>query len=199
MTARVLTIAGSPRRRGNSDRLLQSLEIGVTEAGGEATRIVAATTGVGVCRGCNACSKDGQCIIRDAMYDLYTAFDTADALVIATPVYFATVPAVLKTIYDRCQPYWARRYVLGEPPPAVRRPAALLLVGGGGDPYGNDCAVAPTRSVVGVLGFEMIDVIEAEADKPADIDGLPDVLARARSLGAEVVHEALSRGFGTGR
>ena len=48
------------------------------------------------------------------------------AIVIATPVFFATVPAVLKILYDRCQPYWARRYVLGEPPPDVRRPGALL-------------------------------------------------------------------------
>ncbi len=32
-------------------------------------------------------------------------FDAAEGLAIAAPVYFATVPAVLKTLYDRCQPY----------------------------------------------------------------------------------------------
>ena len=37
---RVLCIAGSPRRGGNTDRLLDSLSAGVTEAGGEPTRLV---------------------------------------------------------------------------------------------------------------------------------------------------------------
>ena len=86
------------------------------------------------------------------MDDVYARIDAADAIAIATPVYFATVPAVLKVLYDRCQPYWARRYVLGEPAPAVRRPGALLIVRGGGDPFGSECAVAPTKSVLAVLG-----------------------------------------------
>lgn len=192
---RILTIAGSPRRNGNSDRLLDALERGVIAAGGIPERIVAADAGVRPCRGCNACSKDGRCVIRDGMDDLYERFDTADALAIATPVFFATVPAVLKIVFDRCQPYWARRYVLGEPAPQVRRPAALMLVGGGGDPYGTGCAVTPTRSVIGVLGYEMLDVLEAEGDKPGDVAEFPGALEGAEALGRALVAEAVARGF----
>jgi multimeric flavodoxin WrbA len=195
----VLTIAGSPRRRGNSDRLLDAAEAAVLAAGGSVYRVVASQSGVAPCRGCNACSKDGRCVVRDAMDDLNEAFDSADALLIATPVFFATVPAVLKVIYDRCQPYWARRYVLGEPAPQVRRPAGLLLVGGGGDPYGTGCAVTPTRSVIGVLGFEMLDVLEASGDEPGDVESFPGAIEGAREMGRRVAEEAVARGFAGAR
>ena len=113
---------------------------GVESAGGLPTKLVAFDADVLPCRGCNACSKTGRCVQRDEMDDIYAELDAADAIVVATPVFFATVPAVLKLIIDRCQPYWARRYVLGEPERSPKRPGAILVVGGGGDPFGTTCA-----------------------------------------------------------
>ena len=189
---RVLCIAGSPRRGGNSDQLLDALAGAVTEAGGVPQRLVAASAGVHFCRGCNACSQTGECVVRDAMDDVYSAIDGADAIVIATPVYFATVPAVLKTIYDRCQPYWARRYVLGEPARVPKRPGALLIVGGGGDPFGTSCAVTPSKSVMNVLGVSLDSVFECVGpDSASDMGHHPEALERAREIGREVVEAVL--------
>lgn len=189
---KVLCIAGSPRRYGNSDALLDALESGVREAGGEPVRLVASRSGVAPCRGCNACSRTGVCVIRDGMDEVRELLDSADAIAIATPVYFATVPAVLKVLYDRCQPYWALRYVLGEPAPEVYRPGALLLVGGGGDPFGTACAVTPTRSVMNVLGVSLDEVIEViGADAAGDALGREDDIERAREAGQGLVRKAL--------
>jgi multimeric flavodoxin WrbA len=193
MSARILCIAGSPRRNGNNDRVLAALEEGVRAAGGEIDHLVASESGVNPCRGCNACSKDGRCIQRDPMDAVYARIDAADGFAIATPVYFATVPAVLKVLYDRCQPYWARRYVLGEPPPEIRRPGALLIVRGGGDPFGSECAKAPTKSVLAVLGVEIVESAEALADRAGEIEDDPGMLAEARSIGARLVAEAERR------
>lgn len=188
----VLCIAGSPRRHGNSDALLDALESGVREAGGEPVRLVASQAGIAPCRGCNACSRTGVCVIRDGMDEVRELFDAADAIAIATPVYFATVPAVLKVLYDRCQPYWALRYVLGEPAPAVYRPGALLLVGGGGDPFGTACAVTPTRSVMNVLGVSLDAVIEVIGpDAAGDALGRDEDIERAREAGRDLVRKAL--------
>jgi len=130
------------------------------------------------------------------MDEIYGLLDSADAIAIAAPVYFATVPAVLKTMYDRCQPYWARRYVLGQPAPARRRPGAVLVVGGGGDPFGTECAVSPTRSVFAVLGVSLDHVLEVVGpDEPHDIERYAEELARARAIGRELVRGAA----GTGR
>lgn len=190
---RVLCVAGSPRRGGNSDQLLDALARGVRDAGGEPIRLTAADTAAHPCRGCNACSQTGECVVRDGMDAVYAQFDSADAIVISTPVYFATVPAVLKVLYDRCQPYWARRYVLGEPAPSTRRPGALLVVGGGGDPFGTACAVTPSKSVMNVLGVSAGTIFECVGpDAASDMGHHPDALARAEAIGREIA-EAASR------
>lgn len=189
VSARVLCIAGSPRRHGNSDRLLDVCEAGVIEAGGTVERLVVAEAGIAPCRGCNACSKTGTCVVADGMQSVYPMIESADAIVVATPVYFATVPAVLKALYDRCQPYWARRYVLGQKVER-RRPGALLIAGGGGDPFGSGCALTTTRSVFAVLGVDLIDSLDVTADAPADVEARPDVLSDARRIGVLLAREA---------
>jgi multimeric flavodoxin WrbA len=190
---RVLCIAGSPRRHGNSEQLLDALIGGVEAAGGIAIRLVARDARVSVCLGCNACSRDGSCIQRDGMSLVYDELDAADAIAVASPVFFATVPAVLKILMDRCQPYWARRHVLGEAAPAGR-PGAILIVGGGGDPFGTGCALAPIKSVLAVLAVSAEKVIEVVGpDRPGDIVAIPDALARADRVGRDLVNEARTR------
>lgn len=184
---RVLCIVGSPRRGGNSDRLLDAVMAGVSEAGANPVRLVAAQAGVEPCRGCGACSATGRCIVRDGMGAVYRELDRAWGIVVVTPVYFATVPAVLKALYDRCQPYWARRFVLGEPPVERKRPGAAIVVGGGGDPFGTACAVTPTRSVFGVLGVSLEHTLEVVGpDAATDVTGLPTELERAAEIGRSV-------------
>jgi multimeric flavodoxin WrbA len=190
---RVLCIAGSPRRHGNSEQLLDALVLGVQAAGGRAVKLVAAEAGALPCRGCNACSGTGTCIQRDGMDDVYALIDSADAVVVATPVFFATVPAVLKIVFDRCQPYWARRHVLGEPAPTHKRPGAILVVGGGGDPFGTGCAFTAVRSVFAVLGVSADTVFECVGpDAAGDIRDHPEALKRAEQIGAELVAQAVA-------
>lgn len=196
MSARplVLGIAGSPRRNGNSDRMLEAALAGARGTGASTRTLVAARLGINPCRGCNSCSTDGVCIQRDGAELLYEAIDSADAIIVASPVYFATVPAVLKIVYDRMQPYWARTHVLGHPRPP-RRPGAILLVRAGGDPFGFDAAEATTRSVLAVLGIDVLgEVRVAGVDAPEDLSAThPDELAEARRLGAQVAEEAARR------
>jgi multimeric flavodoxin WrbA len=179
----VLCVAGSPRRHGNSDRLLEACAEGVRAGGVEARTLVVADAGISPCRGCHGCSAAGECVVEDGMAAVYPLIDQAAAIVVATPVYFATVPAVLKALYDRCQPYWARRYVLKMPAPP-RRPGALLVVRGGGDPHGWDCAVTPTRSVFAVLGAVVGELLVLEGvDSPGDTARHPRELEEARAIG----------------
>lgn len=187
----VLCLVGSPRRGGNSDRLAEALVGGVQDAGGAAVTLVPSCLDIEPCRGCNACSATGRCIIRDGMDDVYPLLDSANAIAVITPVYFASVPASLKALYDRCQPYWARRYVLHKQRRLKRRPGALLVVGGGGDPFGTQCSVTPTRSVMNVLDVEIGEPYEyIGIDKPGDVERHSEILAQATWVGAELVRQA---------
>lgn len=192
----VLGIAGSPRRGGNSDTLLAAALDGAAEAGVATDTLAAAGLGLAPCRGCNTCSRTGECILSDPWRDVFERIDRADALIVASPVYFATVPAVLKVLYDRMQPYWARTHVLGHPRPA-RRPGAILLARSGGDPYGFDAAEATTRSVLAVLGIDVLDVLRvAGLDAAGDVAHHPEALTGARLLGSAVALEAIRRRSG---
>ena len=182
----VVGVAGSPRRNGNSDVMLEAALAAAAVAGARVERIVPSRDGVSACRGCNACSRDGVCIQRDGMIEVYPLLDAADAFVVATPVFFASVPSTLKALLDRFQPYWARRYVLKQPAPPAR-PGALLIAAGGGDPYGHGCAESPTRSAFSVLGVHFGEAIVAEpVDAAHDVLGMPEVLEACRIAGARL-------------
>ncbi|MBU4556840.1 MAG: flavodoxin family protein [Actinobacteria bacterium] len=184
---RVLCVAGSPRRTGNSTAMLDACIGGIEGAGGVADRLALAEFHVHPCSGCGQCSSMGQCVVNDDMHDIYPRIDAADAIVIASPVYFAGVPATLKAFYDRCQPYWARRYILKVPPREPRRPGALMIVRGGGDPYGSECAVTTTRSVFAVLETELGALLDIEGpDLPGEISGHQGALMDAEELGRRI-------------
>lgn len=191
---RVLCVAGSPRASGNSSRLLDACVRGIREAGGTADRVVLARDPIRPCNGCGQCSSTGVCVLTDPMCELYPRIDAAHAIVVASPVYFASVPATLKAFYDRCQPYWAQRYLLGAKPRVPRRPGALLLVRGGGDPFGSECAVTTTRSVFAVLETTLDTVTDIEGpDALGEIDTRADALELAEETGRAIVAEVLER------
>jgi multimeric flavodoxin WrbA len=167
---------------------------GVESEGVASRRLVVAEAGIGFCRGCNSCMRDGRCVQHDGMDEVYMLLDGAAGIVVSTPAFFASVPSVLKEMIDRCQPYWVRRYVLGEPRPAVKRPGGVLIAAGGGDPFGTECVDIPVRSAFGVLGVEALATVLAEpVDAPLDILGKPDVLDVCRLLGGDIARRAVSR------
>jgi NAD(P)H-dependent FMN reductase len=189
----VLGIAGSPRRHGNSDRLLEAALAGARDAGAETQLFVASAAVMRPCTGCNSCALTGECVLHDGGSAFYAALDRADALIVASPVYFATVPAVLKIAIDRLQPYWARRYALGMPP-GPRRPGAILLARSGGDPFGFSAAEATIASAFAVLGIDIVGDVKVEGvDSPADLGEHAEALQDARSLGRAVAAEAARR------
>ncbi|MHB1342148.1 MAG: flavodoxin family protein [Coriobacteriia bacterium] len=182
----VLGIAGSPRRGGNSEQLLEACLAGAGESGARTLTLVPSELSIHPCLGCNACSLTGTCVQRDAMRDVYPLIDAAAAIVIASPVFFATVPATLKILIDRMQPYWARTHVLGMSAPA-KRPGGILLVRGGGDPFGFIGAENTIKSMFAVLGIRVIaEEKVADVDDPDDVVAHPAILKRVRAHGAEI-------------
>jgi len=187
----VLGIAGSPRRNGNSEQLLDACLAGAVDGGARVQKLVVTDYAIEPCRGCNSCSLTGECIIRDQMREVYAAIDSAQAIVVSSPVFFATVPGVLKVLFDRMQPYWARTHVLRQPRPA-RRPGALLLVRGGGDPFGFVAAEYTIKSVFAVLGIDLVGEVKVTGvDSPGEIVRQSDALDKARALGRGLAAAAL--------
>jgi multimeric flavodoxin WrbA len=113
---KIVAIYGSPRKSGNSSILLDRFLDGVAEAAGLADRqldikkIITADLNISPCKECRECSKTGECIIEDAMQQVFDDLIEADFLAVASPVFFTTVPGCLKALIDRCQRFWSLKY-----------------------------------------------------------------------------------------
>lgn len=106
MSKRVLILSGSPRKGGNSDVLCDAFAQGAEEAGHDVQKIRVCERRIGYCTGCYACKGNGVCAQRDDMAGILEAMLDADILVLATPVYFYTMDAQMKTLIDRtCSAY----------------------------------------------------------------------------------------------
>lgn len=99
----VVALCGSPRRDGNSRLLAEAVLAGAAEAGHETTLVHLADCITGLLRGCRDCRlADGTCAIADGYRRLL--LDTvlpADALVLATPLWWYGMSGYLKTFLDR--------------------------------------------------------------------------------------------------
>lgn len=103
----ILIISASPRRSGNSDTLCDEFLRGARESGHQAEKIFLRDCQVHYCVGCGLCNqRPGACSQQDDMAALGRKLSAADVIVLATPVYFYTMDAQLKTFIDRCCPYY---------------------------------------------------------------------------------------------
>lgn len=101
MRKKVLILAGSPRKGGNSDILCDSFMEGATKAGHDVEKIYVADKNINYCRGCGACEKTGVCVQKDDMAEILDKMLAAHVIVLASPVYFYTISGQMKTLIDR--------------------------------------------------------------------------------------------------
>ncbi len=101
----VLILNGSPRKNGYTSELIRVVQENLNE---KINVDVFECQGADVqyCIDCRHCEHSYSCIIDDDMQQLYKKIEEADILVFATPVYFYTVSAQLKTVIDRLQVYF---------------------------------------------------------------------------------------------
>jgi multimeric flavodoxin WrbA len=190
----VVGLAGSARRGGNTDTLLDWCLDAARAEGAEVVRYRLCDLDLRGCRACDACFKDGECIQRDGMLELYPHLRSAGSIVLAAPVYSMGLPGVPKIMIDRCQPFWAMKYVLKRPlsgPGGVERLGAFLSCSGTNLPQVFEGSQRTIRYLWHVLGIV-----------PAGELLYPGVDARGEILeqeGARIAAEEIGRRLGRPR
>ena len=108
MCAKVLILNGSPRRGGNTEILCQRFAEGARVAGHEVETVRVCDKDIRYCTGCDSCVKTGRCVFKDDMEGIRESMMAADAIVFASPVYFYTITAQIKTLIDRMVPFYTK-------------------------------------------------------------------------------------------
>jgi multimeric flavodoxin WrbA len=106
---KVLGIFGSPRKGGNSDTLLEEALKGALSVGAEVSSIRCCELNITGCHECGGCDKTGKCVVDDDMQSVYPQLLEADAIILASPIFFYGIPAQAKAVIDRCQAMWCKR------------------------------------------------------------------------------------------
>ncbi|MBW1956243.1 MAG: NAD(P)H-dependent oxidoreductase [Deltaproteobacteria bacterium] len=128
---RILGLQGSPRKKGNT-RFLLDLFLEKAQEHGAHTRVVHVDERhILPCKEYTVCEKKGFCPIDDDMKkEIYALLREAEAVILATPIFFYNTTAQLKALIDRCQTLWARKYKLHLTDPGQKyRKGVLLALG----------------------------------------------------------------------
>ncbi len=189
---KVLGIAGSPRRGGNTDLSLGEVLRGAASRGANVKTIILNDLNITPCQHCDGCLGTGRCKVEDDMQMVYRELEDADRLVLASPIQFMGVTAQMKAMIDRCQALWTRKYILKQPPLGNRRERKGLFVSVGGRRIAN--LFEPALVTVKTL-FRILDVTYAGellfpgVDEKGAIAKHPDALRQAFLTGQKLVED----------
>ena len=123
MSSNIVLLFGSPRMDGNTNSLANAFVEGAASVKKTVTLFRVANMKIGGCLGCNKCfSQNGTCVQKDEMPQILDALREADAVVFASPVYYFSVAAQLKTAIDRM-------YALNAAKPLIKRTSLLMTCG----------------------------------------------------------------------
>lgn len=198
MAITVLAIAGSARRNGNTETLLEWCLAGARDEGADILEFRLCDLDLRGCRACDACFKDGVCIQKDDMRLLYPHLQDADSIVIAAPVYSMGLPGVPKMMVDRCQPFWALRYILGRPLERSEGPerlGAFLSCSGTNLPQVFEGSSRVMRYLWHVLGVTPVgEVLVPNVDARGDILGHDEPRNASEEIGRRLGRQREGKG-----
>ncbi len=121
-TPRIAALYGSPRRRGNTARLLGAAVSGARAAGAQVEEIVLRDLKLSPCLEIYSCTKDGECRIRDDFQRVRDLVLACGGLMLASPIFYYTVSAHTKILMDRFHSLWVKKNWAAPRPEAVATP-----------------------------------------------------------------------------
>lgn len=110
----VVGISGSPRRNGNTDLLLDAALEGSRSEGATVKKFYLTDSICSGCLGCGKCTDTGLCHISDRISEIYGCISSADAVILASPLYFESISSWMKTFVDRGQFLWSRNLSIND-------------------------------------------------------------------------------------
>ncbi len=173
MGKKTLIINGSPRINGNTASLIKELKANLK---GEVVELSAFRSKIAPCVDCRKCWENAKCAVRDEMDIIYN--DDFDNVVLATPVYYMTLPGQVLNLMSRFQPQHAAMFFLNNPIVLKEKKAGLILTAGGkGNEAGAEHHIRVFFRMMNAKGFEEhtvksvnTDTISANQDQRALAD-----------------------------
>lgn len=177
--AKVILINGSPREHGCTARALDEMIRIFTEEGIETELFQIGRNDIRGCVACNGCQKLGRCVYNnDMVNEIAAKFETADGLVVGSPVYYASPNGSLISLLDRLMystPY-SKQMKVGAAIVSARRSGATASLD-----VLNKYFINRNMMLAGSTNWNIVHGFTAE-DVEKDMEGLQIIRNLARNM-----------------
>jgi len=162
---------------GNTSQMIAMLREGLEPEGFALEEIFLSQHDIEPCTGCALCLEKGACWIRDDYREVARRVFAADAVILASPVYFLNVTAQMKIFLDRSLGY-------GHRPRGTWKPGLAVSVSAG---FGETWVADYLARVLKVYGAFPVGQFTAIAVGSGQFLGLETVTTRAQDLARDLV------------
>ncbi len=185
--SKILALFGSPRKKGNTTVLANQIILGAESRGAEVERVYLHGLNIKPCQGCYACQAEDSkgCVIDDDMQDVYSKVAKADALIIASPVYWFTMSAQTKIFMDRCIALYSEN---NEESRLYGKKIAIAMTYGDKDAFSSGCvnALRTFQDIYNFVGSDITGIVHGSAEEPGEIADNAELMQDAQTLGKEL-------------
>lgn len=183
MTKTILILKGSPRERGNVAVLADQVAAAAKDSGAQVESFYLHGMDIRPCDGCDACVETGICVVKDDMQKIYPRLLAADAIVLASPIYWFNYTAQLKTCIDRWYAVWNYKSDAFK-----GKPFGILLTFGDTDLYTSGAinAIHTLETMLRFLQAEAAGWVYGSLSEIGDAQRHPDLMEKAYRLGKKL-------------
>ena len=126
---KIVTLLGSPRSTGNSSTIAKHLAESAVKLGAQSSIYELNRLSYRGCQACYACKKSLDCCgLKDDLTEVLAAVREADAVVLATPVYYGDITTQLKGYVDRSFSYLKPDYLTNPEPSRLGAKKLVFVV-----------------------------------------------------------------------
>ena len=185
---KIIGFIASPRRDGNTAWVVNKILEGASEQGAETQSWCAGGLNINPCAGCLAChSGAGKCVINDDMQEIYAALETADALILGSPVYMGQMSGQAKVFTDRLFAQINPRFSPHYKPRETKRKLVLPFTQGNPNPEMFKAYFDYTKHVFELLEFNVKSMPIITGMRTESAQEQEGLLAAMKSIGAALV------------
>lgn len=183
MNKKIIILKSSPREHGNSSTLAEQVAAGARECSATVESFWLHDMNIHPCDGCDFCRETGVCVIKDEMQPLYPKLLAADAIVLASPIYWFTYNAQLKMCIDRWYALWNFKHDAFK-----GKPFGVVLTYGDSDLYtsGGINAIHTLETMFRFLKADVAGWVYGSLSEIGDAQKQPDLMEKAYHLGKKL-------------
>lgn len=195
---RVLGINGSPRAGGNTDIIIDKILEAARDNGASVDKIVINGLDLKYCQECDEPDENGSCNFKDDMSMVYKKFKEADAVILASPIFFGSISGQAKVMIDRFQCAWRAKYILKKDAFPEKKIGAFIAVGASDRKDFFKSAGSIVKNLFATLNIEYKEELFISGiDEKGEILKHPGLLKKAYKVG-EDISKALVKGESNG-